>query len=121
MNKHTLAKLVWPLFLLASIQLAGCATNSNQDNSRDQQGPPSMGGRGGMHQGPPSGNRDNQNDKQEDREPPEEAFTACEGKQVGDNVEFTTSNGQLLQATCQDYNDHLVAMPVNKDSNRIHR
>lgn len=44
--------------------------------------------------------------------PPPEAISACEGKQVGDSVEFTGRKGETLKATCKEMNDQLVAVPA---------
>jgi hypothetical protein len=122
MNKHTIAGLLPPLILLTMIQLTGCAGTSTSDADRSQQDSPEMGSKGGgMRQGPPQGGRDKQSDSKEEPAPPEEAFTACIGKQVGDYVQFTDQKGELLKATCQDYNDHLVAVPEGLEKKGIHR
>ena len=56
---------------------------------------------------------DNSNDKLRHgfQGPPPEAIKACEGKEVGDAVEFTDRRGDLLKATCQEVADKLVAVP----------
>ena len=36
---------------------------------------------------------------------------ACEGKQVGDSVEFTGRRGETLKATCKEMNGQLAAVP----------
>ena len=46
--------------------------------------------------------------------PPPEAFEACEGKDVGDSVEFTGRRGETLTATCEERNDQLVAVPEGR-------
>jgi hypothetical protein len=43
--------------------------------------------------------------------PPQEAIEACQGKQVGDSVEFTGRRGETLTATCEERRDQLVAVP----------
>ena len=43
--------------------------------------------------------------------PPAEAIQACEGKQVGNRVEFTGRNGETIKASCQEINGQLVAVP----------
>jgi hypothetical protein len=43
--------------------------------------------------------------------PPPEAISACEDKQVGDSVEFTGRRGEKLEATCQEINGQLAAVP----------
>jgi len=44
--------------------------------------------------------------------PPPEAISACEGKQVGDSVEFTGRRGETLKATCKEMNGQLAAVPA---------
>lgn len=44
--------------------------------------------------------------------PPPEAISACEGKQAGDSVEFTGRKGETLEATCQEINGQLAAVPA---------
>lgn len=46
--------------------------------------------------------------------PPSEAIEACEGKSAGDNVEFTGRRGETLEATCQEKDGQLAAVPDNK-------
>lgn len=46
--------------------------------------------------------------------PPPEAFEVCEGKDVGDSVEFTGRRGETLTATCEERNDQLVAVPEER-------
>ncbi|NDV27854.1 hypothetical protein [Desulfovibrio sp. JC010] len=45
--------------------------------------------------------------------PPEEAYTACEGKQAGDSSEFTTPWGDTISGTCEQMGDSLVLKPEN--------
>lgn len=45
--------------------------------------------------------------------PPPEAIEACEGKSVGDSVEFTGRRGEALEATCQEKDGQLAAVPDN--------
>ena len=47
--------------------------------------------------------------------PPQEAFTACEGKSEGDTASFEASNGETITGTCrQDRNgDSLLLIPDN--------
>lgn len=45
--------------------------------------------------------------------PPPEAIEACEGKSVGDSVEFKGRRGEILEATCQEKNGQLAAVPDN--------
>lgn len=93
--------------------LAGCAGGEgNRDNSR--QGQTSMGkgqgGRGGGKGPPPM--RDNSDGA--DEEPPAEAFAACVEKGIGDYVEFTNPQGETIKAVCEEYEDHLVAVPEKR-------
>ncbi|MCP5326478.1 MAG: hypothetical protein H7A09_09180 [Oceanospirillaceae bacterium] len=44
-------------------------------------------------------------------QPPQEAFTACEGKSAGDSITITTPRGDSMQATCEDFNGTLAARP----------
>lgn len=46
--------------------------------------------------------------------PPKEAFEACEGKGVGDSVEFTGRRGETITATCEEHEDQLVAVPEGR-------
>ena len=43
--------------------------------------------------------------------PPPEAITACENKKAGDSVHFTGRRGESLEATCQEIDGQLVAVP----------
>ncbi len=45
--------------------------------------------------------------------PPPEAIEACEGKSVGDSVEFTGRRGETVEATCQEKDGQLAAVPKN--------
>lgn len=45
--------------------------------------------------------------------PPPEAIAACEGKAAGDSVEFTGRRGETLEATCQEKDGKLAAVPKN--------
>ncbi|RME38718.1 MAG: hypothetical protein D6794_04950 [Deltaproteobacteria bacterium] len=42
---------------------------------------------------------------------PPEAIEACEGKSAGDRVEFTGRRGETVEATCQEHDGKLVAVP----------
>jgi hypothetical protein len=113
MNQQRLKKFVSGLALIAILQLAGCAgTETSDDNSSE--GPASMGqsGGGGRSGGPPmGGDMRGGSEKGRSDEISVEAIDACVGKNVGDYVEFTDSKGGTVKATCQDYEDHLVALP----------
>lgn len=52
--------------------------------------------------------------------PPQEAFTACEGKSEGDTASFEASNGETITGTCrQDRNgDRLLLIPDNAPQGR---
>lgn len=43
--------------------------------------------------------------------PPPEAIAACEGKETGDEVEFTGRRGETVSATCEERDGQLVAVP----------
>ncbi|MFH1215506.1 MAG: hypothetical protein V1706_03290 [Pseudomonadota bacterium] len=43
--------------------------------------------------------------------PPPEAIEACENKNAGDSVKFTGRRGESLEATCQEIDGQLVAVP----------
>jgi hypothetical protein len=45
--------------------------------------------------------------------PPPEAISACEGKSVGDSVEFTGRRGEAVKATCKKIDGKLAAVPDN--------
>jgi hypothetical protein len=45
------------------------------------------------------------------RQPPAEAFTACNGKSAGDSVTITTPDGRSLTGTCVKFGDRLAARP----------
>ncbi len=45
--------------------------------------------------------------------PPPEAITACEGKSAGDSVSFTGGRGESVEATCQEKDGQLAAVPDN--------
>lgn len=50
--------------------------------------------------------------------PPPEAFSACEGKEEGDSVEFEGRRGESLKAVCQLRDGKLVAVPENMPEGR---
>lgn len=43
--------------------------------------------------------------------PPPEAIEACEGKSPGDSVSFSGRRGETLNATCEEVEGQLVAVP----------
>ena len=54
-------------------------------------------------------NKQQQNGKR--RSPPQEAFTACEGKTAGESSQFESRRGEMLTGTCEDANGKLVLRP----------
>lgn len=51
--------------------------------------------------------------------PPPEAFTACEGKSVGDSSEFEGRNGEAITGTCEEGRDgELILRPDNPPERR---
>jgi hypothetical protein len=49
--------------------------------------------------------------------PPPEAYTACEGKNVGDTVELVNPRGDTVTGTCEQQGDRLVLRPDNPKEN----
>ena len=45
--------------------------------------------------------------------PPPEAYSACEGLNVGDTAEFVSPRGDTVTGTCEPYGDQLVLRPDN--------
>jgi len=43
--------------------------------------------------------------------PPPEAITACEGKNVGDEVQFETPSGRTITGICRERDGQLFAIP----------
>jgi hypothetical protein len=43
--------------------------------------------------------------------PPPEAYTACEGKTVGDTAMFESPRGETVTGTCEQEGDRLVLRP----------
>lgn len=109
MKKQIVHDIFPVLAILTITLLTGCAGGDN-----NRQGPPSggmgHGGRGGK-QGPPPMN---ENRGVTDEEPPPEAIAACEEKEVGEYVEFTNRQGETVKAVCEEYEDHLVAVPEQR-------
>jgi len=50
--------------------------------------------------------------------PPPEAYTACEGKAVGDTAEFVSPRGDTVPGTCELEGDRLVLRPDNPPERR---
>ncbi|WP_320169847.1 hypothetical protein [Maridesulfovibrio sp.] len=51
--------------------------------------------------------------------PPPEAYTACDGKQVGDSAQMTTPNGDTITGTCEQEGDRLVLRPDSPPDGRM--
>ncbi len=49
--------------------------------------------------------------------PPPEAYTACEGKNVGDTAEFVSPRGETVRGTCEQEGDRLVLRPDRSKGN----
>lgn len=45
------------------------------------------------------------------RGPPPEAFSACEGKSVGDKAQFVGPWGDTVSGTCEEHDGRLVLRP----------
>ena len=50
--------------------------------------------------------------------PPPEAFSACENMAEGDQVSFSGRNGESIEATCEEHDGKLVAVPLNPPKRR---
>lgn len=50
--------------------------------------------------------------------PPPEAIQACKDREVGDTVQFTGRQGETLEATCQEIDGQLVAVPEGMPGGR---
>lgn len=49
--------------------------------------------------------------------PPPEAYTACQGKNVGDIAELVNPDGETISGTCEQENDRLVLRPTRSERN----
>ena len=58
-------------------------------------------------------NRSSHNAGRRQNSPPPEAYTACDGKNVGDTAEFVSPRGDTLTGTCEQEGDRLVLRPDN--------
>jgi len=72
---------------------------------------------------PPGGNsggndRSSQNAGRRQHGPPPEAYTACEGKNLGDTAEFVSPRGDTVTGTCEQQDDRLVLRPDNPPGGR---
>lgn len=56
----------------------------------------------------------------QDRKPPQEAISACEGKSEGTTCSVTTPRGDTLSGTCKNTPDdkYFVCMPENMSNGR---
>jgi hypothetical protein len=45
------------------------------------------------------------------KQPPQAAYTACNGKSIGDSAQFETRRGKTLPGTCEELNSQLVLRP----------
>ena len=75
---------------------------------------------------PPGGNsggndRSSQNAGRRQHGPPPEAYTACEGKNLGDTAEFVSPRGDTVTGTCEQQDDRLVLRPDNPPGGRSGR
>lgn len=59
--------------------------------------------------------------KKAHRQPPPEAFEACEDKSEGDTVSITTPRGDTLDATCKLMKEQLIAVPEHGHRSRSSR
>ena len=50
--------------------------------------------------------------------PPPEAYTACEGKNDGDEAQFVDPRGETVAGTCEQEGDQLVLRPDNPPGRR---
>ncbi len=57
--------------------------------------------------------RSSQNGGRRQNGPPAEAYTACEGKNVGDTAEFVNPRGNTVTGTCEQQDNRLVLRPDN--------
>lgn len=61
--------------------------------------------------------RSERNSSDRHHEPPPEAYTACEGKSVGDEVQFVSPRGETVIGTCEQEGDRLVLRPHHGKGN----
>jgi hypothetical protein len=54
------------------------------------------------------------------REPPPQAYEACQGKKEGDTVQFTTKRGREVTATCVNSPKGLFARPPHPPHDHEH-
>lgn len=50
--------------------------------------------------------------------PPPEAIAACKDKAVGDTVQFSGRRGETIEATCQEIEGQIVAVPEGMEGGR---
>ncbi len=51
--------------------------------------------------------------------PPQEAYTACEGKNTGDEAQFVDPRGETVTGTCEQEGDQLVLRPDRNKGGKI--
>ena len=56
--------------------------------------------------------------KQRPQGPPPEAIAACKDKAVGDTVQFSGRKGETIEATCQEIEGQIVAVPEGMEGGR---
>lgn len=56
--------------------------------------------------------------KQRPQGPPPEAIAACKEKAVGDTVQFSGRRGKTIEATCQEIEGQVVAVPEGMEGGR---
>jgi hypothetical protein len=110
-NRSLIVHTLVVLAIAAILSLSGCAATDNEQpeqniDSAAMGGP----GKGGRRQGPPP--MMNTNEQEINQSLPDEAFVACEGRVLGDVVEFTSADGKKIKAVCQKIEDHLVAIKM---------
>lgn len=113
--------ILYVLIVVCLSNLTGCAEIDSKNSTRAE-GPTVMGkiGRGGK-KGPP-GNLDHHSTVREqsrnstDLTP--EAIVACENKNRGEEVKFVATSGEVVDAKCMEYEDHLVAFPIEVGRSR---
>ncbi|WP_319548194.1 hypothetical protein [Desulfogranum marinum] len=58
------------------------------------------------------------NDNRRQQGPPPEAIAACKDKAVGDTVQFSGRRGETIEATCQEIEGQIVAVPEGMEGGR---
>lgn len=111
MNRNPIVNTLVVLGIAAILSVSGCAVTENEQPEQNLDSAAMGGpGKGGRRQGPPP--MMNTNEQEINESLPDEAFVACEGRVLGDVVEFTTADGKNNKAVCQKIEDHLVAIKM---------